>query len=311
MSINMIITNILCVLLIIVCLVYLFICKYKKYDDYLKSFIEHNQNITVITSDTEILAINKVGLNFFGFSTFSEFHHKHKFLSKLFSEIESDTKYVVGIDWITKINFKQHIKVEMYHNDFKQVFYMQVSKIKKNRYQVSFYNISRMVAEKDAMVDVAEKDELTQIYNRVKFNKSMSLALREAEVYQETFTITLFDIDYFKQVNDQYGHNVGDRVLVQLSVLVKSQLRDKDIFARWGGEEFIILSQASTQSEAFIVANRLRESIEAFPFDDIGKLTCSFGISQYRDNDIAGTLLARADEALYKAKENGRNNVSL
>ena len=307
----MLITNILCALLILVGIVYLFMCKYRKYDDYLKLFIEHNQNITVITSDTEILAINKAGLNFFGFATFSEFHQKHKFLSKLFSETESDTKYVEGIDWITKIDFKQHIKVEMFHDDFKQVFYMQVSKIKKNRYQVSFYNISRMVAEKDAMVDVAEKDELTQIYNRVKFNKAMSLALREAEVYQEDFTITLFDIDYFKQVNDKYGHNAGDRVLVQLSLLVKSQLRDKDIFARWGGEEFIILSQGSTQSEAFIVANRLRESIEAFPFDDIGTLTCSFGVSQYRDNDTASTLLARADEALYKAKENGRNNVSL
>lgn len=307
----MLITNILCALLILVGIVYLFTCKYRKYDDYLKSFIEHNQNITVITSDTEILAINKAGLNFFGFATFSEFQQKHKFLSKLFSEIESDTKYVEGIDWITKIDFKQHIKVEMFHDDFKQVFYMQISKIKKNRYQVSFYNISRMVAEKDAMVDVAEKDELTQIYNRVKFNKAMSLALREAEVYQEDFTITLFDIDYFKQVNDKYGHNAGDRVLVQLSLLVKSQLRDKDIFARWGGEEFIILSQASTQNEAFIVANRLRESIEAFPFDDIESLTCSFGVSQYRDNDTASTLLARADEALYKAKENGRNNVSL
>jgi len=304
-------TSILCIAIVIVLLMYILTCKHANYDNYLKSFIELNNNITVLTSDTEMLAMNKAGLDFFHFTTFKALHKKHKYLSKLFTEIDSEDKYVEGINWVTKIDKMQNIKVEMHHHHFKQIFYMQVSKIRANRYQVSFYNISRMVAEKDAIAKVAEKDDLTQIYNRSKFNKVLSLALRKAEIYKESFTIILFDIDHFKHVNDKYGHNVGDQVLVQLTLLIKSQLRSQDTFARWGGEEFIILSKNANRNDSYALSDRLRQSIETFPFDEIGHLTCSFGVSQYEKNDNATELLKRADNALYRAKNNGRNRVSM
>jgi len=307
----MILTYGLCIIIVILLLIYILICKHAKYDNYLKSFIELNNNIIVLTSDTEMLAMNKAGLDFFQFTTFKALYKKHKFLSKLFTEIDGEDKYVEGINWVTKIDKMKNIKVEMHSNHFKQIFYMQVSKIRAHRYQVSFYNISRMVAEKDAIVQVAEKDDLTQIYNRSKFNKVLSLALRKAEIYKESFTIILLDIDHFKQVNDQYGHNIGDQVLVQLALLVKSQLRSQDIFARWGGEEFVILSKDSTRNDSYALADRLRESIESFPFDEVGRITCSFGVSQYEKNDNATVLLKRVDEALYRAKNNGRNRVSM
>ncbi len=305
----MMITYLLCALVILL-LTFLIISRNcNTLDQHIQTFIELNNNITVITTDTKIIAMNKAGLDFFHYTTFKAFNEKHKFLSKLFTEIDEDDKRVEGIDWVTKIDKMQNIKVEMHNGKLKQIFYMQVSKIKEDRYQVTFYNISRVLAEKDAISKVAEKDALTQIYNRTKFNTMLSVALRNAEIYHESFTIILFDIDHFKQVNDTYGHNVGDQVLIQLASLVKSQLRTQDTFARWGGEEFIILSESATSNEAHILAERLRETIETFPFDKVEKITCSFGVSQYENNDTTTSILKRADDALYEAKKSGRNRV--
>jgi len=307
-------TYILAVLVIVLLSILVFKKPKNTFDEHVETFIELNNNITVITTDTEMIAMNKAGLDFFHFKNFKSIREKHKFLSKLFIEIESeDTKFVEGINWVTKIDKLQKIKVEMRKGSLKQIFYMQVSKIKENRYQVTFNNISRVIAEKDAITQVAEKDELTQIYNRSKFNKILSVSLRNAEIYDDTgtFTLILFDIDHFKVVNDQFGHNVGDQVLIQLTSLIKSQLRVQDSFARWGGEEFIILSEGSNEKDAYILANRLREIIEDFPFPEVEKLTCSFGLSQFEKDDTATGLFKRADDALYKAKNSGRNKVCM
>jgi len=298
-------------MLLLVLVVYL-IYKGNTYDKHIEDFIELNNNVTVITTETEIIAMNKSGLDFFGFKKLDDLLKKQKFLSKLFTELDTgNILYVEGINWVTKIDKMKNIRVQMINKNLKQVFNMQVSKIKKDRYQVSFNNISRVVAEKEAITQVAEKDELTQIYNRTKFNTIYTQTLRNAEINFEPFTIILFDVDHFKNVNDTHGHNVGDRVLIQLSSLVKSQLRVQDTFARWGGEEFIILSKTATEKDAFTFATRLQKSIETFPFDTIEKLTCSFGISQYSEDDTLRNLIKRADDALYKAKQSGRNIVCM
>jgi len=304
------ITYLLCATVILLFIMLIVSRSSNTLDQHIEIFIELNNNITLITTETKIIAMNKAGLDFFHYTTFKAFNKKHKFLSKLFTEIDAeDSKYVEGINWVTKIDKMQNIKVEMHNGKLKQIFYMQVSKIRNDRYHVTFYNISRVIAEKDAITKVAQKDELTQIFNRTKFNSILSLALRNAEIYNESFTIILFDIDKFKQVNDKYGHNVGDQVLIQLSSLIKSQLRSQDTFARWGGEEFIILSESAVQNDAYILGERLRETIETFPFDVIGNLTCSFGLSQCAKNDTATAILKRADDALYQAKKSGRNKV--
>jgi len=299
-----------CILLLVIALY--FIYRSNTYDKNIENFIELNNNVTVITSETEIIAMNKAGLDFFGFKKLDDLLKKQKFLSKLFTELdEGGICYVEGINWVTKIDKLTNIRVQMINKDLKQVFNMQVSKIRKDRYQVSFNNISRVVAEKEAITQVAEKDELTQIYNRTKFNTIYTQTLRDAKIDLDPFTIILFDVDHFKKVNDTHGHNAGDRVLVQLSSLVKSQLRVQDTFARWGGEEFIILSKTATEKDAFKFATRLQNTIETFPFDTIKKLTCSFGISQYSEDDTLRSLVKRADDALYRAKQSGRNIVCM
>lgn len=301
---------ILCIIICILLITLFWILKRDSYAKHLESFIEFNNHITVLTTQKEIIAVNAVGLQFFKYGSTKALKKEHKYLCKIFDEVTTeDTKFVEGMHWVTKIHKHQHIKVQMYSEGLKQIFMMSVSKIQDEIYQVSFYNISRVIAEKEAITKLAHRDTLTQIYNRSKLNILLSTTLRNAYVYNEPFTIILFDIDYFKKINDMYGHNVGDMVLIQLASLVKSQLRSNDTFARWGGEEFIILSEGSVGKDATYLASRLRQTIEAFAFDEIDGITCSFGVSQYQSGDTETTLLKRADDALYKAKENGRNKV--
>ena len=295
-----------CIALILLFVLFFIWYTKKSFDHHLKNFIELNNNITVITDQTTIIAVNQKGLNFFEVDSLKDLQKRTKFLSRLFKEvILDDTRYTNRINWVTHIKHNQTIRVQMDKGKLTHTFDMQVSPIKKDRYMVTFYNISRMMAEKEAMSEVAEKDTLTQIYNRSRFNMELSDAIRRAQVYQTPFSIILFDIDHFKKVNDKYGHDAGDSVLIQVTSLVKNILRDQDIFARWGGEEFVIL----LQSDAYELANRLRKEIESFPFHTAKKLTCSFGISHYHEHDTDTSMMKRADKALYQAKQSGRNTV--
>ena len=119
----------------------------------------------------------------------------------------------------------------------------------------------------------------------------------------------MFDIDHFKDFNDTYGHLIGDEVLIMLAENIDKHVRNTDTFARWGGEEFVILFPETTTEEAKIVCEKLRISIEHLSHKTAGGITASFGITQYIENDTIKTMFKRCDDALYEAKENGRNMV--
>lgn len=152
-------------------------------------------------------------------------------------------------------------------------------------------------------------DKLTNIYNRIKLDEVMIEQLNLAERYNEKFSIMIIDIDYFKQVNDTYGHQVGDTTLIEISKILQENIRNTDTVGRWGGEEFIIICPHTDLEGIKQLANQIREKIEKHNFPVIKNKTASFGVSVYKDNDNAEKLINRADEALYKAKENGRNKV--
>jgi diguanylate cyclase (GGDEF)-like protein len=157
----------------------------------------------------------------------------------------------------------------------------------------------------------ATTDPLTGLSNRLKFDQALAAEISRSIRYETRFSLVLYDVDNFKAVNDAHGHQVGDRVLVQLSRFVPSLLRNTDLLTRWGGEEFIILTPGSDGEMAYQAAEKLRNAIEQVKFDEIGTLTCSFGVAQYVYGDTAETLISRADDALYRAKFNGRNQVEL
>jgi diguanylate cyclase (GGDEF)-like protein len=157
----------------------------------------------------------------------------------------------------------------------------------------------------------ATTDPLTGLYNRLKFDEALASEMARARRYGTPLTLVLYDVDHFKQVNDRYGHQVGDNALVRLSQIVSMQIRNTDLLARWGGEEFVILAPGSDGEMARQAAEKLAAAIGRVVFDEAGTITCSFGIAQHVDGDSADTLIARADHALYRAKMNGRNRVEL
>lgn len=157
---------------------------------------------------------------------------------------------------------------------------------------------------------LAFTDSLTHIYNRLHFAHFLDAEIDKVKRYGGTFSIIFFDLDYFKDVNDNYGHLVGDTVLEEITKIVSSANRSADIFARYGGEEFIILTPETDLNGALIHAERLRNDIEKFEFQTVGHVTSSFGVTEFKaETDTVESLLDRVDKALYLAKEYGRNRV--
>ena len=172
------------------------------------------------------------------------------------------------------------------------------------------YLLARIKLLHEQMSLMAYTDPLTNIYNRLHFGNFLDAEIDRVKRYGGTFSIIFFDLDCFKEINDEYGHLVGDEVLKQVAEVVQRANRNADIFARYGGEEFIILAPSTDIAGARIHAERLRKDIENHQFSDINKLTCSFGIAEYKaDADDVPSLFKRADTALYNAKNLGRNRV--
>ncbi|MDZ7661642.1 diguanylate cyclase [Thiohalophilus sp.] len=152
-------------------------------------------------------------------------------------------------------------------------------------------------------------DALTGLYNRRKFEALLSQELERVARYHRALALILFDLDHFKSVNDRFGHNVGDEVLRLLADTLREQLRSSDIPARWGGEEFIVLLPETELDAALQAADHLRQRIADIDFPSAGQITVSLGVSTYQPGDRLESLVKRADDALYKAKEGGRNRV--
>ncbi len=161
---------------------------------------------------------------------------------------------------------------------------------------------------------MAITDELTGIINRRHMIHLLENQKRLADRGSIIFSICFFDIDHFKKINDTLGHHIGDVVLKRLACTVQSQLRGSDLWARFGGEEFVFAVIGVDRNEALFAANRIRKTIEALSFDDVAtdlKVTVSGGVAQYRCDEKIQTVLSRADQALYLAKDSGRNCIKM
>jgi diguanylate cyclase (GGDEF)-like protein len=157
----------------------------------------------------------------------------------------------------------------------------------------------------------ATTDPLTGLHNRSKFDASLASEIARARRYNSPLALIMFDIDHFKQVNDVHGHQAGDAVLVRMAQLVAEHVRNTDLLARWGGEEFVLLAPGSDGATAHQTAAKLKTLVSGATFGAAGKITCSFGVAELSAGDSEETLVARADGALYRAKINGRDRVEL
>ncbi len=188
----------------------------------------------------------------------------------------------------------------------------KVTPVLNSKNKIIYFSILREdITDKKALEKITITDTLTNVPNRLYLDKNYNKEFERARRYNSIFSIVFVDIDFFKSINDTYGHQVGDDVLVQTAQLLQNNLRNIDILGRWGGEEFLIICPESTLEDANMLALKLKDIVEYYDFPDVHSLTCSFGVSQHHKSDKKEDLIERVDKALYRAKENGRNRVEI
>jgi diguanylate cyclase (GGDEF)-like protein len=179
------------------------------------------------------------------------------------------------------------------------------------RYNGLIEDITERKLAEEELKRLASTDKLTEAYNRTKFKEIIGREIERFKRYNQPLSIIIFDIDHFKDVNDRYGHSAGDYVLKTIADIVRENIRKIDYFVRWGGEEFMIISSETNLKEVYVLAERIRETIESYIFEDIGKVTISLGVTEFKENDTEDSLIKRADNAMYEAKKKGRNRVEV
>jgi len=157
--------------------------------------------------------------------------------------------------------------------------------------------------------ELAQTDTLTGLYNRVRLEGLLEEELVRMKRFHHSFGCVFIDIDYFKQVNDDFGHKVGDEVLIEVSQLMLEATREVDSVIRWGGEEFVIVCVESDKEGMMALCEHLRDCIDKHCFAKVNHLSISIGVTLCHEEDSVDTLIQRADKALYIAKANGRNRI--
>lgn len=159
------------------------------------------------------------------------------------------------------------------------------------------------------MEERSKLDPLTGAFNRQGVKEALEAGLDERRASGKALSILMLDVDYFKKINDTHGHLVGDQVLMALSEQIKKHTRADDCFARWGGEEFVVVCRNTHVLNAQNMAEKLRQAIEGFRFENDVSFTVSIGVAELHESETLEQMFSRADKALYKAKEMGRNRV--
>ena len=170
--------------------------------------------------------------------------------------------------------------------------------------------INELLEKKNQKLNkLAITDQLTGLYNRNKINEELDLAVEKYKRYQNRFSVIMIDIDYFKSINDQFGHQRGDKVIKEVADYLKQRVRTTDTISRWGGEEFLILAPGTTLTGAIQLAKDIRQGIAQKDFSIPKQLTISLGVSEYQGQKSIEEFLDQVDQKLYQAKEQGRNQV--
>ena len=281
-----------------------------------QKILDMQNSIIVITNGLKLEDSNKKFLEFFDYESIEKFLKNHDCICDYFVEDEryySLKKVPPEHNWISYLEHldeKNRIVLMADKNGVLHSFTIQFNKYGEHHI-VTFTDITQTMQENIALEGKAMHDTLTGIYNRAFFDAKIENIILENQTRDTLLGIIFFDIDHFKNVNDTYGHEVGDITLKELVRVVTQSTRKSDFVIRWGGEEFIILVSVSDIEELYKIAQNLRIKIEKHRFEHIQTLTCSFGATLHQSSEGIEKSVKRADAALYLSKENGRNRVTL
>ncbi len=287
---------------------------YKK----LEKFVDLQQSIVILTDAKVFQFANKSFLKFFGYKNLNDFKKNSSCICEHFMKLDgffslSDVKENEENWIISLLNLSERRRIVsiLDAEGVAHAFFVAINKFDKNNYIINFSDISDTMLEKLQLEDQVNHDQLTSTYNRAFFDHSIQKIIAHHKRDKLLTTIIFFDIDHFKNINDTYGHNVGDKVLIALSNLVKTKIRKSDYLIRWGGEEFIIVTDVKNKEDAVSIAESIRKSIEKLHISGIKKITCSFGIAIHDEDKSIEDTIIRADAKLYESKENGRNRTTI
>jgi diguanylate cyclase (GGDEF)-like protein len=302
------------ILLLIVTITFIYLYfKEKKDKEYYKNIIDSSANIVVIAKkDGLVNSVNKKFFKYFDkYKSLEEFIEKNGSIDQYFVEENGYLKKEMdGQKWLEYLIEHNNAdnKVKMLIDGDEHYFTIGASKVKdKDEYSIVLASITDEEKYKKKLEELTITDPLTGIKNRRYFIDALEAEIERAKRYNHNLSLIMFDIDHFKLVNDQHGHDVGDEVLKEYTKLISSELRKNDAFCRIGGEEFIVILPHVKLSFAVMVAEKLRESVEEYK--KVLPITMSFGVVEYRSGEDKDELFKRVDNALYEAKENGRNRV--
>ena len=179
------------------------------------------------------------------------------------------------------------------------------------RYKVTASYNTKLSLLNQQLERQATTDQLTQIPNRYRLNQEVQRTVTLAKRFDEDVSMVLFDIDYFKDINDEFGHQIGDQVLTKVSQTMRSMIREVDTIGRWGGEEFLLICPKTNLEGATNIAHKIRERIQGLEFSSAKSVTLSAGVAQFQTDENYEAFLKRLDDALYCAKNSGRNQVGV
>lgn len=224
-----------------------------------------------------------------------------------------------ALDFIKRKHYKRIVVVDekgsimgiITQQDLISRTYLKWSQLVNEHFH-QFEELNTILHQKNKhLAKLATKDALTGVNNRHMFAEHYQKESAASKRYKNQLSLVMMDLDHFKKINDTYGHNIGDNVLKQFASIVLETIREADIFARWGGEEFVLLLKNIECQDALAVAEKIRKAVEAYSFDEAGQITCSIGICEVQDDEPLESAIERADHALYESKRRGRNQTCL
>jgi len=304
------------IFMIVIILVTIFLYNLnKKQKEYYKNIIDSSRNLVIVHDEDTIISVNKVFFKYFDkYRDLEEFRSEYACICELFANEEGYLQKTMDDEsWIKYLarHSGKRFKVKILFFEKTYYFAIAASLISKhkNHYSVILSDVTKEENYKQKLERLTITDTLTQIGNRRYFQTRIDEEMAKAHRHKHELSLIIFDIDNFKNVNDVYGHSVGDEVLVEYSRFITSKLRSGDELCRIGGEEFIIIVPHTGIDSAFILAEKLRKDIELHK--KIIPITVSFGVTQYIYGENVEDIFKRVDKALYMAKESGRNKVVL
>ncbi len=278
----------------------------------IQAILDSRSSILVLTDFNDIEYASKSFFKLFNLNNKDEFFKKYDSFMDIFKDKDECIYEKDKNSFLEKFNNVDEAVVCLKEND--GIYQINIDKLDFNDtvlYVVSFTDITTIHEEKSKALYESFHDKLTSSYNKSMFNKLLDKEYKMYLRYKRPFCLAIFDIDFFKNINDSYGHLVGDEVLKLLSSFFMNNIRETDIFARWGGEEFTLLMRETEIKEAKKVCEKFRKQVEEMRVPYIPSFTISAGLVQIDENDSQYSLFQKADDALYVAKNSGRNKISI